>query len=90
MFAKLIRPKSDTRWPQGKVFSRTKIRFTQSRLYQKMAKIHLSRVESSAFKNSSYAGPSVLCTLKLSVTLVHSLADVYRNMESLKINEIRC
>ena len=59
MFAKLIRPKSDMCGPEGKVLSRTKIRFTQSRLYQKMAKIRLSRIKSSAFKISSYAGPSV-------------------------------
>ena len=60
MFAKLIRPKSDMRWPEGKVFSQTKICFTRSRLHRKMAKIHLSRIESSAFQISSYAGPSVL------------------------------
>ena len=47
------------RWPQGKVFSQTKIHFTRSWLYLKMAKIRLSQVESSAFKISSYEGSSV-------------------------------
>ena len=42
------------------MFSRTKIRFTRSRLHRKMAKIRLSRIKSSAFKISSYAGPSVV------------------------------
>ena len=60
MFAKLIRPKSDMHWPEGKVFSQTKICFTRSQLHQKMAKIHLSQIESSAFKISSYAGLSVV------------------------------
>ena len=41
------------------MFSQTKIRFTQSWLYKKMAEIRLSQIKSSAFKNSSYAGPSV-------------------------------
>ena len=59
MFAKLIRPKSDTCWPSGKVFSQNKICFAQSWLHWKIAKIRLSWIESSAFKNSSYAGPSV-------------------------------
>ena len=59
MFAKLIRPKSDMSWPEGKVLSRTKTCFTQSRLHRKMAEIRLSRIKSSAFKISSYAGPSV-------------------------------
>ena len=40
------------------MFSQTKICF-QSWLHQKMAKICLSRIESSTFKISSYAGPSV-------------------------------
>ena len=40
--------------------SQTKICFPQSWLHRKMAKIHLSRIESSTFKNLSYAGPSVL------------------------------
>ena len=65
MFAKLIRPKSDMSWPEGKVFSQTKICLTRSRLYQKMAKIGLSRIKSSAFKISSYAGPSVLGSICL-------------------------
>ena len=43
------------------MFSRTKIRFTRSWLYRKMADIRLSRIRSSAFKISSYAGPSVFC-----------------------------
>ena len=47
------------RWPEGKVFSRTKICFTRSRLHRKMAKICLSGIESSAFKILSYVGPSV-------------------------------
>ena len=37
-----MRPKSDTSWPEGKVLSQTKICFTRSWLYQKMAKIRLS------------------------------------------------
>ena len=41
------------------MFSQTKICFTRSRLHRKMTKIRLSRIESSAFKISSYAGPSV-------------------------------
>ena len=41
------------------MFSQTKICFTQSRLHRKMAEIRLSRIESSTFKISSYAGPSV-------------------------------
>ena len=42
-----------------KITPLTKICFTRSRLHQKMAKIHLSRIKSSAFKISSFAGPSV-------------------------------
>ena len=34
-----------------------------------MAKIRLSQIESSAFKNSSYAGPSVYCTCISSLCL---------------------
>ena len=41
------------------MFSRTKIRLSQSRLYRKMAKIRLSQIKSSTFKISSYVGPSV-------------------------------
>ena len=41
------------------MFSQTKICFTQSQLYQIMAKIRLSRIKSCAFKILSYAGPSV-------------------------------
>ena len=43
------------------MFSQTKICFTRSQLHQKMTKIRLSQIESSAFKILSYAGPSVVC-----------------------------
>ena len=47
-----------------KITPLTKICFTPSQLHQKMAKIRLSRIKSSAFKISSYAGPSVYCTTR--------------------------
>ena len=42
-----------------KITPLTKTCFTGSRLHRKMAKIRLSRIKSSAFKISSYAGLSV-------------------------------
>ena len=44
------------------MFSQIKICFTRGRLHQKMAKICLSQIKSSAFKILSYVGPSVYYT----------------------------
>ena len=65
------------------MFSRTKIRFTRNRLYRKITKIRLSQIEISAFKNSSYAGPSVHMIDNQKAAIFKLTQDFNKNKEKI-------